>query len=165
MSNDWTRHYTTDPYGYIATPNLSAGFLAGYADRMPYIVGEGRVKAIARKIADSIAYDARTLEGPVVWITGNQYMPPLRSIPDAEYVWNAANNDDGELWSWFYYMVEEHLEAANVALEQPDYDNALYAVDLNRWQHIDEETIQGETRHNPDFDEWDINSEWERIES
>jgi len=105
-------------------------------------------------VADSIIQEARTLEGPVVWITGNSYMPPLRSIDLAEMVYQADNNDDGELFASFAELVESHLSDANVMLECPEYDNALYAVDLNRWQYRDDDSPVD-----------DINDEWERIES
>ena len=148
-----SRHYTTDPYGNIAVPNLRAGFVAGYVDKLPVILGGRVVRRIAREIADSIIEDARTEPGPVVWITGNAYVPPLRSIPQAEYVWQAENNEDGELFAWLTEMVEDHLSAASVLLECPDYDNALYAVDLRRWQYRDtDEPVE------------DLNEEWEPVD-
>jgi len=146
------RNYTTDPYGNIAVPNLRAGFVAGYADKLPVILGEGVVREIAREIADDIISDARTVHGPVVWITGNSYMPPMRSIPAAESVWDAENNRDGELFAWLVEMVEAHLTEAGVLLEAPDYDNALYAVDLKRWQYKDDAEAEAAD---------DLNDQWE----
>lgn len=174
--------YTTDPYGHIAVPNSHAGFVAGYADKLPVVLGGGRVREMAREVADGIIEAARNLEGPVVWITGNAYVPPLRDITAAEYVWQADNNRDGELWAWFAEMVDDRLQAASVLMECPDYDNALYAVDLQRWEYRDypvcrgcggrlEETDQypevgyvhaddADDTHLPDLDD-DLNSEWE----
>jgi hypothetical protein len=106
----------------------------------------------ARKVADAIIEDARTVHGPVVWITGNSYMPPMRSITAAETVWQAVNNDDGELWASFTELVESYLQKADVALECPEWDNALYAVDLRRWAY----------REDPTGD--DLNDEWEPVQ-
>lgn len=147
MSN---RNYTTDPYGHIAVPNLRAGFVAGYADRLPEILGEGKVREMALETAEDITHDARAAHGPVVWITSNRYMPAMRDIPDAERVWQADNNRDGELFAYFVSVVGEKLSENNVALECPDYDNALYAVDLNRWQYRDTDEPAD-----------DLNDEWE----
>lgn len=159
------QHYTTTWDGDVAVPSTNPlARMAAYAfgpaaEALPYTLGWGMVKDIARDIAASITSDARTLEGPVVWITGNSYMPPLRSISAAERVWNAANNDDGELWAAFVQEVENRLDDAKVYLSQPDYDNALYAVDLRRWQWK-EEVMEG----TGDGYSEDLNDEWERIE-
>lgn len=171
--------YTTDGNGNIAVPG---GSWPSYANALPVVLGAGRVRALAIEVADAITQAARTEAGPVVWITSNSYVPPLRSVTQAEYVWNAANNDDGELWAWFAEMVEGTLSDNEVALECPDYDNALYAVDLQRWEYRDypvcrgcggrlEETDQypevgyvhaddADDTHLPDLDD-DLNSEWE----
>jgi len=146
-------NYTTDFCGHIAVPNLRAGFLTGYADPLPVILGGGKVRELAREVADAIIEAARHSSVPVAWITSNQYMPPLRDITAAETVWQAANNDDGELWAWFTEMVEDRMSAANVALECPDWDNALYAVDLNRWQYRDE--IPDDEQNSSLNDEWE----------
>ena len=116
------------------------------------------VRLYAKAIADSIIADARYVYGPVVWITGNSYMPPMRSIDLAEEVWQSEENNDGELFAWLVEMVEERLDEADVLLECPDYDNALYAVDLRRWQHVEES-------NNDITETWDINDEWEAKES
>lgn len=146
------KDYTTDFHGNVAVPNLRAGFLADYAEKLPVILGAGVVRKLAIELADEITQDARTVHGPVVWITGNAYMPPLRDLAQAEIVWQAENNRDGELWAWFVEMVEGTLRDNDVALECPDYDNALYAVDLQRWQYReDTETTDAE----------DLNDEWE----
>lgn len=116
---------------------------------LPYVMGEGMVREIANDIANSIIEDARTVHGPVVWLTGNSYVPAFRSFDMAERVWNAENNDDGELFEFLVELVEDRLRDADVAMESPDYDNALYAVDLKRWQYVED----------PMGD--DINDEWE----
>lgn len=118
---------------------------------LPYVVGEGMVREIATDIASAIIEDARTVHGPVVWLTGNSYVPAFRSFDMAERVWNAENNQDGELFAFLVELVEDLLRAADVAMESPDYDNALYAVDLKRWQYVEE----------PTGDDDDLNDEWE----
>ena len=130
-------------------------------EELPYILGEGTVRKMARELADSIISEARTVHGPVVWLTSNAYMPPIRSFPAAERVYNADNNRDGELLVWFGEMVENHLSAANVMMEAPDYDNALYAVDLNRWQYKEPQFSTPNFPSVPDDDSDDINDEWE----
>jgi hypothetical protein len=146
-------NYTTDAYGRIAVPSVTR---YGYTDTLPYVLGDGRVREIAEEIAGSIIQDARNVEGPVVWITGNSYMPPLRSVTQAERVYQADNNHGGELWTYLVETLEALLERANVYLGSPDYDNALYAVDMRRWQWVDPDDPQ-----NNDTD--DLNLEWERI--
>lgn len=118
---------------------------------MPYMT-DTELQDKAHKVADAIIADARSVHGPVVWITGNSYMPPLRALPSAEAVWQADNNDDGELWASFTELVEKHVTKAGVLIECPDYDNAVYAVDLKRWQHRDD----------PAGD--DINDDWEAVD-
>lgn len=147
-----TAHYTRDSNDQPALPATR-----GYSrtESLPYVLGEGTVRTMAREIADSIISDARTLHGPVIWITGNAYMPPMRAVADAERVYQADNNRDGELWAWFTEMVEAHLSEADVYLGIPDYDNALYVVDLRRWQ-------LSEAAENYDLDAIDdLNDEWE----
>lgn len=113
------------------------------------------VETSAKRLAREIIADAKRLAGPVVWLTGNSYMPPLRSFPAAEAVWQLDNEPDPWAWELFTETLESELEAALVLLECPDYDNALYAVDLARWDHIADDD-----ERNPDFDPNDMNSEW-----
>jgi hypothetical protein len=112
---------------------------------------EATTRREARELARKLTSDARTLEGPVIWVTGNNYMPPIRSFPAAEKIWEL---DDPDLWELFCETVEDELSRAAVVMEAPDYDNALYVVDLNRWEHTE--------TPNPDFNEDDINSEWKK---
>jgi hypothetical protein len=114
------------------------------------------VRKMARELADAIISDARTVHGPVVWITGNSAVPPMREIPAAEYVYQADNNRDGELFAFMVELIEDHLNAASVLLESPEYDNALYVVDLNRWQYRDDDDVYDGTT---EYD--DLNDEWE----
>lgn len=143
-------NYTTDSNGNPALP--ASGFSAwNRTEELPYVLGNDMVREIANDIANSIIEDARTVHGPVVWLTGNSYVPAFRSFDMAERVWNAENNQDGELFAFLVELVEDLLRAADVAMESPDYDNALYAVDLKRWQYVEE----------PTGDDDDLNDEWE----
>lgn len=146
-----TSNYTQTVDGSPAFPSSKSGYGWNYNDRAPYVLGDGTVRRIAQEIADSIIADARNVHGPVVWVTGNSYMPPLRSFPGASYVYDAENNGDGELFAVLLEELERLLSAADVALEYPDYDNALYAVDLRRWQYKEDPTGD------------DLNDEWEAI--
>jgi hypothetical protein len=120
---------------------------------LPYIVGEARVREIAREISDDLIATARNCPGPVVFVTGNSYVPAFRSFTKAEYVWNADSNRDGEQFAYLVELVEDALSAASVALEAPEYDNALYVVDLNRWQY--REDAEGD----------DLDDEWEPVDN
>lgn len=144
-----SKNYTTDSNGNIAVPG---GSWPSYATALPVVIGPGRVTAIAREIADSMIEDARASVTPVAWVTGNSYMPPLRSYEAAETVWQAENNGDGELWELLVETLEDNLNAASVYLTSPDYDNALYVVDENRWQWAENEGAE------------DLNDEWEPVD-
>lgn len=147
MSTD----YTTDGNGAIAVPTTISTYTR--VESLPIIIGYGTVRRYAQYIAESIAEDARSNPGPVVWVTGNSYFPAFRSFSLAERVWDAENNDDGELFAFLVEETERLLSDMNVALESPEYDNALYAVDLSRWQYRDD-TEEAD----------DLDDEWEPID-
>jgi hypothetical protein len=90
---------------------------------------------------------ARLSDTPIVWITGNSYMPPIRSIPNAEECYK--EDDGGEAFELYVEAFEEALTEADVLLDAPDWDNALYVVDLKRWTYTEDE--EGE----------DLNDDWE----
>lgn len=105
-------------------------------------------RIVAEHVADDIARAARASEQPVVFVTGNAYMPPIRSFPEAEALWQ--DDPTGAAFELFTEALDARLELANVLLECPDYDNALYAVDLARWQRTEDAE-----------DAEDLNDEWE----
>ena len=99
----------------------------------------------AEQIADEITRAARgSGTDPVAWVTGNAFMPPLRSFAAAERVWQ--DSADGEDFDHMAGRVDALLAEREVALECPEYDNALYAVDLRRFEYVDDpgdhETLQ-----------------------
>jgi len=108
------------------------------------------VKHAAREIACQIIGAARTSgDNPIAWVTGNAMMPPLRWFDAAERIWQLPAIRDGQPWESLVERVESQLADANVALECPDYDNALYAVDLSRFEYSgsdDGETLQSDWR-------------------
>jgi hypothetical protein len=88
-------------------------------------------------------------DDPIAWVTGSQYMPPIRSIAAAEewYQKDQEGTPYEGMFGYFCEEVEQVLETENVLMASPDTDNALYAVDMQRWQHAgndDAETLQGE---------------------
>lgn len=141
--DDERRQWTFDEAGYNAA-----------VEEWGRKLTDGQVRGIAGRIAGSLIEDARNVHGPVVWVTGNSYMPAFRSFDEAERVWQAEANADGELFAFLVEEVERHLSAAYVALEQPEYDNALYVVDLKRWQY----------REDVPADSFDLNDEWEPVD-
>lgn len=101
----------------------------------------------AREIAGEMIAAARNSgDDPIAWVTGNAYMPPLRSFAAAEEVWQASS---GELmddpWDALTCELERLLDEANVSMNCPEYDNALYVVDLARFEYAESdgsETLQ-----------------------
>jgi hypothetical protein len=135
-----TETYTITRNGAIGVP----GGRYGDAIELPVVMGGGMVRRLARDVADQIIVAARTSGAdPIAWVTSNAMMPPLRWFARAEHVWQAGNNGDGELWAWFAELVEQHVADANVALECPEWDNQLYAVDLARFEFT--ESADGKT--------------------
>lgn len=124
----------------------------------------------AKSIADSIIADARNVEGPVVWVTGNRYMPPARSFPEFEHVWQHEMNEAtpahpyraGMATEIMWEEVERLLSEANVETFVPEHDNSIYAVDLARWQYLD---VEEGDEPNPDYSPDDLNAEWRRKET
>lgn len=102
----------------------------------PYARTADEIQAAASQIADEIAQMARNSgDCPIVWVTGNHYMPPLRSFEAAEAIWQA--DETGEDFAGLVESVERALDKADVLLDCPDYDNALYAVDLRRFEYVE----------------------------
>jgi hypothetical protein len=95
-------------------------------------------------------------EGAVVWITSNRYMPPWRDLEDVEAIWQAEGNEDGYCSHLIERIEEVCGNQLGLFIATPDYDNALYAVDLKVWEYIDPD----DQEHDPS----DLNDEWRRIE-
>lgn len=106
------------------------------------------VKRAARRIADEMISAARNSgSDPVAWVTGNSYMPPLRSFSDAEHIWQLPAFRDATAWESLTDRVEWLLADAQVYMTSPEWDNALYVVDLARFEYSenpDGETLQSD---------------------
>jgi hypothetical protein len=72
----------------------------------------------------------------VVFITGNNYMPPLRAFALSEQVWQL---DDPGVWEAYHEAVEERCAQLSVYLAAPEHDNALYVVDVSRFKYVGDE--------------------------
>ena len=111
---------------------------------------DAHIQRAARDIAGSVISDAQNSgPDPVVFVTGNSMMPPLRSFDAAEDVWQHPANEDGEAFAYLAEEIERLLDEAGVALGCPEYDNALYAVDLLRFEFVEDpdgETLQDDWR-------------------
>jgi hypothetical protein len=137
--------WTMDDY---VLPRLGSGLYFGHevtGDEARDLAREAELNSAATEIASSITEAARgSGSDPIAWVTGNAYMPPLRSFSAAEKVWQ--DDSDGENFAHLHELVEARLADTDVALECPDYDNALYAVDLRRFEYVDDpgdhETLQ-----------------------
>lgn len=100
--------------------------LYGEASRAGYL--------LAQEVIESVR--SRSEHESVQWMTGNSFMPPLRSLPEAERVWNEGSEDS---WHAFSARFFEALEQAQIYCTSPEYDNALYCVDLRVWEYVPEE--------------------------
>jgi hypothetical protein len=122
---------------------------------------EEGVRLIARGIADDMIYSAHNSgDSPIAWVTGNNFMPPLRSYSMAERVWQADYPPDypghpewgNGYWDFLAEEVERLLDAANVCLSAPEEDNCLYVIDLSRFEAVDEDEVTGDDLQ----DEWKL---------
>lgn len=137
-------------------PSTIAHTLAEQADALvtltnaTYIALRNRVREratqygwlVATHVIAPIAKDPATKDDAVVWLTGNRYVPAIRDLPDAERLWGLSNSVPGEFaaetWELFIEGLESRLTELDVYLAQPEYDNALYVVDLARWEHVED---------------------------
>jgi hypothetical protein len=109
--------------------------------------GPARADLAALEITGEITAAARGSRSPVVFVTGNSFMPPLRSFPAAENIWQHGT---AEAWEALAETILDFLSRENIYLGIPDYDNALYAVDTARWQQSADDA-DGDTLD----DEWE----------
>lgn len=107
------------------------------------------VDTAAREIAEDMISAARSapLTEPVQFVTGNSYMPPLRSYSAAETIWQA---DNPNAWEELTETLDRLLDEANVILDCPDWDNTLYVVDIARFEYVGDSETDGDTLH----DDW-----------
>lgn len=91
---------------------------------------------------------------PCVWLTGNAFVPAIRSFENAEKLWQQNEIAYKGMTAFEVYCetIENLLDEADVYMTSPEWDNALYCVDLARFQSVED----------PSGDS--INDEWELIE-
>jgi len=115
------------------------------------------VRRAARGIAGNMIELARASgDEPVVFATGNRYLPAIRSYIRAEEIWQAAYPDDpdgysrnGEFFDFLIEEVERLADEAEVGIIYPEDDNAIAVVDFRRFEYDEEaadmsETLSGE---------------------
>lgn len=105
---------------------------------------------LAQDVIESVR--SRSEHESVQWMTGNSFMPPLRSLPEAERVWTEGTDD---AWHAFSERFFEVLEDERIYCASPEHDNGLYAVDLRVWEHVPEEEQGDEVQD-------DLRYEWRR---
>jgi hypothetical protein len=139
--DDWPTSYRNKPNQIDAAGMM----LQLVMDNVTEDIMAAAVQA-ATLLARDITEDARQSVNPVCFITGNSMMPPLRELHAAEIIWQT--DQAGDVWERFHEALEHHLQEHKVLMASPEYDNALYVVDLVRWMPSDAE--------DPD----DLNDEW-----
>lgn len=113
-----------------------------------------RITNAVREIAEDMIRTARAAptNEPVQFVTGNSFMPPLRSYEAAEAVWRYDGSHDTFHFEELVEQLEQTLMREYVLLDVPDYDNALYVVDLARFEYVEDadgDSLQDEWRPIP----------------
>lgn len=94
-------------------------------------------------VRDVIGPELAASDSPVVTLTSNSYMPPIRDYAEVERLWTL---DNGDVFETFMETFEQKLNEYNFIVGSPDYDNMLYGIDLNRWtvtNNVDDEDPNG----------------------
>ena len=99
---------------------------------------EKRLKEIAIGVAVWITESARMSgDDPIAWITNNA-SDPWRSWPAMESIFQSDANSDGELFDAEIERIKEFLAADDVHVDFGP-DGSMYAVDLTRFESVDED--------------------------
>lgn len=109
-------------------------------------------------VRDWIMPAVKASDEPVCWLTGNSYMPPIRAIDKMDDIWTATSTHGhilhdmaDDMWVALCEEIERELDKNNIYMTSPEWDNSLYAVDLDRWEHIE------------DADGDSLNDEWKPV--
>ena len=86
---------------------------------------------------------------PVQFVTGNSFVPALRSFGVAEAVYTASAQH-WQMWEIFVEAVERKCDESHIMLAGPEWDNSLYVVDLDRFEYVGEDFEGGDSLQ----DEW-----------
>lgn len=149
------QHQLADDANALLT--LTEAFMLQVRRRV-YDRAEQAGRLVAREIIEPILRELPS-EQPIVWLTGNSYMPPIRDIPAAERMWELTNDIDSDtgamVWELFMQAVDHECANREIEIAAPEHDNALYVVDLRRWERKDanEEDVGD-----------DMNDEWRPVE-
>lgn len=100
-------------------------------------------------VRDVITPELRASDKPVVALTSNTYMPPIRDYGEVERLWQM---DESDLFELFMESFEQKVNEANLIIGSPDFDNMLYGVDGNKWTWGVE--------HTDDPNDWLDNEKW-----
>jgi hypothetical protein len=153
VESAWEGWPTT--YGEARKTTEAASIIVNMIHRNIFDDIEAAVQQAGKLIARDVIAPVAREGGPVVWLTSNSYMPPIRDLPEVERVWNA--DDTGEFFPLLIESIERTLDEEKVLMEAPEYDNALYVVDLTRWEYIDEDELP------EDIFEKGLDAEWRPI--
>lgn len=96
-------------------------------------------------VRDVIKAELDRATSPVVTLTSNAYMPPIRDYAEVDRLWCI---DQADVFSLFIETFERKLSEMNIHVGSPDYDNMLYGVDDNKWNYI------GDTDQDNDPNAW-----------
>lgn len=111
------------------------------------IAAYANARQLAWQVANyRIAPIARESSEPVVFITGNSHVPSLRAYDVSEEVWNL---DDAGVWEAYGEAILERCAEMQIYIAEPEYDNALYVVDLARFEANEDAEVAPEAT-----DEW-----------
>jgi len=94
---------------------------------------------------------------PIVWLTSNRYYPAIRDLDKMDDIYKETSRDCGHvfqamsnnIWMALIEQINRELDQAHILMDGPEWDNALYGVDLTRFTRIDDPD-QAETMS----DEW-----------
>lgn len=119
---------------------------------MLYLAPEIAAREDAARVIEAVRASGK--DSPIIWLTSNAYFPPLREIGSADKFYSGSFWNPSQAWEVYVETFNSEVERANVLVDAPEWDNALYGVDLTIWRY--REDIEEE-----DCDE--LGQEWERI--
>lgn len=122
--------------------------LIAHADRVSAEIYARLTQAAHLFARDVIAPMARESgDEAVVFITGNSFMPPIRSFDEVDELYQTECDVDP--FVSFMEALENELVKLDVYMASPEYDNCLYVVDLRRFEYVGDD--QGNDNINDDW--------------
>jgi hypothetical protein len=123
---DWAPPYQQNGDRAHALSVLTGGVIDDIEEQIANALSQ-LAALIAR---DVIAPVAQKYGHPVVALTSNAYMPPIRDIFECEVIWKNSRNDE---WQLFIENLERKLDENSIMMSSPDHDNMLYVTDTKQW--------------------------------